>query len=112
MKKHTIAVVAIAAMCLLAAGCASAPAGTYDLYTGAPYSSAPKNYFSDNVTPGTVRGEATSRVWLGLFGEEKYPAVERVAKEHGISRIATVEYYEKLGALALYIDYTTTVTGE
>jgi hypothetical protein len=103
MKKLTIMVAAILAMCLLAAGCASTPASA--LF-------GPGNYYSETVQTGIIRGEATSRVYLMLFGTESYPPVERVAKDNGITKIATVEHYAKLGILAIWTDYTTIVTGE
>jgi len=57
------------------------------------------------------RGEATSRVWIGLFGKETFPTVEYVAKENGITKIATVEHTVKPGILLLWMDYTTIVSG-
>jgi hypothetical protein len=103
MKKLTVFVVILAALCLLVAGCASVPASAL---------LGPGNYFSDSVTPGVKRGEATGRVYLGYFGTESYPPVERVAKDNGISKIATVEHYAQLGILGIWTDYTTIVTGE
>jgi ABC-type glycerol-3-phosphate transport system substrate-binding protein len=99
MKKLAMIAVAVVAMCLSAAGCAS-------------FATGPATFYSDTVKPGIIRGEATGRVWLGVFGEETYPPVERVAKENGISKIATVEHYAKLGIIGLWMDYTTIVTGE
>jgi hypothetical protein len=101
MKKF--AVIALLAISLLAAGCASYPASAFW---------GPGNLYSDTATLGEKRGEATSRVFLFLFGKESYPPVERVAKENGIAKIATVEHYSRLGILAIWIDYTTIVTGE
>jgi hypothetical protein len=103
MKKSVIAVMALLVICLLVAGCASVPAS--GLF-------GPGNFYSDVVKVGIKRGVATSRVWLGLFGEESYPTAERVATENGITKIATVEHYQKLGIFAIWTDYTTIVTGE
>jgi uncharacterized protein YceK len=103
MKKISFMIVAILVMCFLMAGCASIPASAFF---------GPGNYYSDTVAVGVKRGEETSKVWLGYFGKESYPPVERVAKDNGISKIATVEHYAKLGILALWVDYTTIVTGE
>jgi hypothetical protein len=103
MKKITIVAMALLVVCLLLAGCASVPASAL---------LGPGNYYSDTVIVGTTRGEATSRVWFGLFGKESYPPVERVAKDNGIGKIATVEHYTKLGILGFWTDYTTIVTGE
>ena len=63
---------------------------------------------------GTVakRGEATNTVWLGMFGSGTYPLAEQVAFDNGIKKIASVERSWKLGVFALWIDYTTVVTGE
>jgi hypothetical protein len=103
MKKLTIVMVAILAICLSVAGCASIPAS--NLF-------GPGNYYSDTVKTGSIRGEATSRVWVGLFGKERYPPVERVAKDNGINKLSTVEHYAKPGILGIWTDYTTIVTGE
>ena len=102
MKKLTI-VVAIVALCILVAGCASVPASAL---------LGPGNFYSDTVATGAKRGEATNRVYLGLFGAESFPSVERVAKENEITKIATVEHYSQLGILAIWTDYTTIVTGQ
>jgi hypothetical protein len=103
MKKFSCMVMVLLAMCLLAAGCASVPASA--LF-------GPGNYYSDTVTVAAKRGEAASTVWLGCFGKESYPPVERVAKDNGINKLATVEHYAKPGFLGLWITYTTIVTGE
>jgi hypothetical protein len=103
MKKHTIMGVAIVALCVLVAGCAAMPASAMF---------GPGNFYSDTVKTGILRGEATSRVFFNFFGKESYPPVERVAKENGISKIATVEHYARLGILGIWIDYITIVTGE
>jgi hypothetical protein len=103
MKKNVFMAMVVLAVCLLAAGCASYPASAFF---------GPGNFYSDTATVGEKRGEAKSRVFLGLFGTEAYPAVERVARENGIAKIATVEHYAKLGILAIWVDYTTIVTGE
>ncbi|MDR1444950.1 MAG: TRL-like family protein [Treponema sp.] len=102
-KKLFFVVAAVLAIGLLAAGCASVPASAL---------LGPGNYYSDTVTVAEKRGEKTSRVWLSLFGTESYPAVERVAKDNGIKKLATVEHYAKLGIFGLWTDYTTVVTGE
>jgi len=60
----------------------------------------------------TKRGEASNTVYFGLFGKENYPAIDQVAKDNGISRIATYERYYKLGVFGLWTTYTTIVTGE
>jgi hypothetical protein len=103
MKKIVLVTAAVWALCLLAAGCASSPASAL---------LGPGNFYSDTVALGEKQGEATSRVFLGAFGKESYPSVARVAKENGISKIATVEHYTKLGIFAIWRDYTTIVTGE
>jgi hypothetical protein len=72
----------------------------------------PGNYYSDTVTVGAVRGEASSKVWFGILGKEDYPSVERVAKENNINKIATVEHYSTMGIFGLWMDYKTIVTGE
>ena len=101
MKK--LFIVAMVAASLSVMGCASF--ATSNML-------GPGNFFSDSVNVGEIRGEATSRVWLFFFGEESFPSVERVARENGITRIATVERYSRPGILGLWIDYTTIVTGQ
>jgi len=68
------------------------------------------------VSTGTVtiakRGEASNTVWFALFGEENYPALDKVATDNGITRIATYERYYKPGVFYLWVTYTTIVTGE
>jgi hypothetical protein len=103
MKKLIIMTATIATLCLLVAGCAAMPASAL---------LGPGNFYSDTVKTGTIRGEATSRVYLSLFGTESYPTVERVAKENGINKIATVEHYARPGIFAIWTDYITIVTGE
>jgi hypothetical protein len=103
MKKLIIMTVAIATLCLLVAGCAAMPASAMF---------GPGNFYSDTARTGVLRGEATSRVYLNFFGTESYPSVERVAKENGIGKIATVEHYSRLGILGIWTDYITIVTGE
>jgi hypothetical protein len=103
MKKLIVVAAVIFVMGVLVTGCASTPASAL---------LGPGNYYSDVVQTGILRGEATSKVWFGVFGKETYPPVERVAKDNGIKKIATVEHYAKLGILSLWIDYTTIVTGE
>jgi hypothetical protein len=104
VKKKLLYAAAVAALiCLLPPGCASFSASAFY---------GPGNYYSDTVAVGVKRGEATSTVWLGLLGDGNYPPVERVAKDNGISKLATVEHYFTPGFLFLWIDYTTIVTGE
>ena len=68
------------------------------------------------ISTGTVvmakRGEASNTVYFGVFGVENYPAFDQVASDNGITRIATVERYSKLGVFGLWTTYTTIVTGE
>lgn len=101
--KKLILLGVLSIVCFMAVGCASVPANGL---------LGPGSYYSDTVTVGAKRGEATGQVWLGLFGKESYPTVERVATENGIAKIATVEHYSKLGIFGLWTSYTTIVTGE
>ena len=103
MKKLAIVVLVVMAMSLLA-GCASVAGGT--------------SLFSGHLIMSQVNGEsakegvAESRVWLGVFGDKNYPTVSEAAKAGGITKIATVEYYSKMGIFGLFNDYFTIVTGE
>jgi hypothetical protein len=71
----------------------------------------PGNFYSDSVTVGVKCGEESNSIVLGLFGSG-YPRVEKVARENGIKKIATVEHYSRPGFLFLWKRYTTIVTGE
>ena len=66
------------------------------------------------VSGATIQahGEATNTVWLGIFGESDYPEFYKVAMDNGITKIATVERYRKVGVFGLWVEYTTIVTGE
>jgi hypothetical protein len=57
-------------------------------------------------------GTATSKVWLGVFGEINFPTIETAAKNGGITKITAVQYYVKPGILNLWADYYTIVYGE
>jgi hypothetical protein len=57
-------------------------------------------------------GQAESRIWFTYFGDKSYPTVKEAADSAGITKIATVEYYARLGMLGLWMDYYTIVTGE
>jgi hypothetical protein len=70
----------------------------------------PGNFYSDTTTM-EKRGEKSNILVLGLFGNG-WPKVDKVAKDNGITKIATVEHYSELGALCLWTKYTTIVTGE
>ena len=93
--KKAIFVVAIAIIALALAGCGS-------IFVPAP------GYFSD--VPITLRGEATSRLWLGMFGAD-HPVAEAIARDAGITTIASVERFVRPGILGLWIDSTVIVTG-
>ena len=58
-----------------------------------------------------LRGEATNIVYFGMFGEKTYPPVEMVARDNGITKIATMERYRRIGVFGLWIEFTTIVTG-
>jgi ABC-type glycerol-3-phosphate transport system substrate-binding protein len=97
MKKFIIITALLLALSIFA-GCASSAMGT-------------SQFFSNEVSI-EKRGEETNTVWFGVFGAENYPPAERVARDNGIKRIATVERYIKVGVFGLWADYTTIVTGE
>ena len=93
MKKFWIPLIVLTV--ILLAGCASWPRGV----TG---------YFSD--VPITLRGEATTQVWLGFFGPD-HPSAEEIARRNGITTISSVERFTRPGILNLWIEITTVVTG-
>jgi hypothetical protein len=107
MKKHGFLWAGIAAIAILFIGCASQPAKS-----GYQDGHRPLTIVSSLNESSEKTGTLTSRVWLGLFGEVTYPSISETAKQSGITKIATVEYYNKRGILNLWVDYTTVVTGE
>ena len=56
-------------------------------------------------------GEQSNTVWFGIFGTLDFPRIDQVAKANGISQIATVERYKKIGVFGLWTTCTTIVTG-
>ena len=100
MKKFLIVIAAALAVFVIS-GCASVRT-----------SSATSQFVSTGTVTMEIRGEASNTVWFLFFGEENYPSIERVAKENGINRIATVEFYTKTGIFGLWTVFTTIVTGE
>ena len=98
MKRFLI-VLAVALTVFVLSGCASQKAS-----------------IAQFVSTGTVtmakQAEATNTVWFGLFGDYSYPPIDQVAKDNGITRVATVEHYFKLGVFGLWTTYTTIITGE
>jgi hypothetical protein len=103
VKKVFFLISLVSLVCFITVGCASTPASAM---------LGPGNFYSDSVTVGVRRGEATGTVFLGIFGTISYPSVEQVAMDYGITRIATVEHYSKPGLFFLWTEYTTIVTGE
>ena len=102
MKKITLITAAVVVL-FMAAGCAS--------FNFQPMMDSTGGYINSDVR--IIReGSASSRVYLGFFGSETFPTVERVAREARIERIATVTYTVTPGILAIWMTYTTTVTGE
>jgi len=97
--KRILIVLFVAITVLVISGCANISAGS----TG---------FISTGTVTISKRGEASNTVWFGLFGEENYPAYDKVAQDNGITRIATMERYYKLGVFGLWTTYTTIVTGE
>jgi hypothetical protein len=82
------------------------------VFAGCASMSISNTHFFSNEVSIQKRGEATNTVWFGVFGNEGYPPAEKVARDNSITRIASVERYFKIGVFALWIEYTTIVTGE
>ena len=101
MKKKQVfwgILVTVLALSFTLSGCASTSIGD-------------NHYFSEPIEFGTKRGEESNSVVFGVFGSG-YPRVDKVARENGITKIATIEHYKKPGFLFLSYRYTTIVTGE
>ncbi|MCL2879110.1 MAG: hypothetical protein FWF29_02585 [Treponema sp.] len=96
MKKF-IVILAVVAAVFMISGCASIYSASTTSISGAQI---------DKI------GQATNIVWFGLFGTYNYPPAAQVAKDNGIKKIAFVDRYYKVGVFALWIEYTTVVTGE
>ena len=94
-------IIVIAAVIIVVSGCASVSMDTF-----------PRSHYAYTDVSLVKHGEASSTVWFGIFGTETFPSVGRVARENGITKIATVEKYVKPGFLGLSATYTTIVTGE
>jgi len=101
--KKILSAIALAVILFTVTGCASV--------NFQPLMNLQGGYIDSSVRMNKV-GTATSRVWVGIFGTETFPSVEKVAKDAGILRIATVTYLMQPGVLNIWTDYTTTVTGE
>jgi len=56
-------------------------------------------------------GKAENTTFL-IFGGQTYPTVYEAARNANITKVATVQYYQKLGVLGLTTKWTTVVTGE
>ena len=108
----TRGVLAGSAALLLAAvftltGCASVPATS-----GFMDGKKPITIISTVNTDSQKTGILTETVYLGYFGKSSYPSIADTAKQGGITKIATVEYYLRPGILGIWTEYTTIVTGE
>ena len=98
MKKLLI-VLFVAVTVFVISGCASTNAGhTIHLNTSAD-------------ARMEKRGEESATVWFYLFGDYNFPPIDKVAKDNGITKIATVERFQKLGVFGLWTTYTTIITG-
>ena len=103
MKRIQFRLAVIFMIGFIVSGCASLASSSFF---------GPGNFYSDTVTVGAKRGEASGMVIFGVFGKVSYPPVEEVARDNGITKIATVEHYAKIGFMGFWITYTTIVTGE
>jgi opacity protein-like surface antigen len=93
--KKLIAIVALAAICFLAVGCATI--------------TQPVAATTNPV--GSKIGQASGRIWLGVFGTAD-AGIQAAAKNGGITTISTVDVTTTLGILGLWVDFQATVTGE
>ncbi|GHV34716.1 hypothetical protein AGMMS4952_27100 [Spirochaetia bacterium] len=101
MKKMFLLVSAVALVALFAS-CASTPGGL----------GGPGPAFSQVNGNSVKTGEASSTVVFGIFGKVSFPPAWQVAKDNGITKIATVEYYKQPGVFGITTKYFTYVTGE
>ena len=102
-KKKLLAGILALTLVLVLASCASSPA--MSLFSG------PHPSFSNVNGVSAKTGTASSTVILGL-GSTTYPTLSEAARNGGITKIATVEYYKKVIFPSIVIQFTTIVTGE
>ena len=96
--KKLILIMAVIMAVFVISGCASMMAGAGQA-------------FVSNASV-LIQAEETNTVWFGIFGDRSYPSAAKVAAENGITKIASVERYVKIGLFGLWADYTTVVSGE
>ena len=68
-------------------------------------------YYGD-VASVSKQAQGSSVVVLGWFGTETYPSAATIAKNNGISKIASVERYMRPLFLSIVVEYVTIVSGE
>ena len=114
MKNKLLLVMPVCLLALVLGSCASI---NITALMGAKKPGSHVFHARDQVAKGDLiaiekTGELTSKVWLGFIGKETFPTVAQVAIENGITKVASVEYKITPGILFLWMDYTTTVSGE
>ena len=88
---------------IMVVGCASSPA--FSLFKGPHPTLSSVNAISEKT------GTASSTVFLGI-GKTTYPTISEAARNGGITKIASVEYYIRPVFFRAVVEYTTIVTGE
>jgi len=88
---------------IMIVGCASSPAGS--LFNGPHPTLSSVNAISEKT------GTASSTVFFGI-GNTTYPTISEAARNGGITKIASVEYYIRPVFFRAVVEYTTIVTGE
>jgi ABC-type glycerol-3-phosphate transport system substrate-binding protein len=101
LRKKWLLGMAALALAVMVSGCASQAAGAL---------MGPGQFYSGTAAM-EKRGEESNTIVLWMFGKG-WPTAEKVAKDNGITKIATVEHYSRPGVLYLWTRYTTIVTGE
>jgi hypothetical protein len=106
MKKKIffwVMLVMVLAFGLTVVGCASSPASS--LFNGPHPTLSSVNAISEKT------GTASSTVFFRI-GKTTYPTISEAAKNGGITKIASIEYYIKPLFFMYVVEYTTIVTGE
>ena len=88
---------------IMVVGCASRPA--ISLLNGPHPTLSSVNVISEKI------GTASSTVFLGI-GKTTYPTISEAARNGGITKIASIEYYTRPVFFTIVVEYTTIVTGE
>jgi len=103
MLKRCMYLLIVFALAMVMIGCAAGPAGFF----------GPTVYLSGVNANSAREAQMENTVLFGrLFADKTFPTVYETARSGGITRIATVQFYQQSVALGFMTRYVTIVTGE